>query len=761
MNNVSIRNLSVTSNSYIIGDTSMNNVSIRNLSVTSNSYIIGDTSMNNVSIRNLSVTGQSFIIGDTSMNNVSIRNLSVTGQSFIIGDTSMNNVSIRNLSVTGNASFVGDTSMNNVSIRTLFVRQNASFLGDTSMNNLSVNKLTINNLSIENTTFSGTTIFGTLASTPTTIFSTNYNGYFNGIYNTSGVLELGSTTFQRQRLTYNGTTGNMSMIWHTSPTDYTREAGRFEVVGRNTGTALDRINGDLSIEFTTTTIKNSVNVDSLTVNNNTININTGSGPTGYLNVPNVFQIGKGNKLIQMYFTPGASTDGYSSMLFCSYSGELRQAGRFETWDYGNGTSLTRGDFKIIFNSTTIPNNVNIGTEQSFTNSTTNTVDIGALNNTTVNIKGSTISIGSGTNYTGTLNLLTDGTSITNTINMGSNGTNINIATNTLFDKTVKIATESTNTNTVTIGTLNKTTLSIRGSTISIASGTNYSGTLNLLTDGTNVANTINMGCNGTDINIATSTSYDRTIKIATESTLANTINIGGATTSINICDYAGFNKTINIATKATNQNGNYVNIGTYALTYLLLKGVTLNIDVGNGISINSNINGITMKAPLLLEQATVPKFYPNTDGVGKFGSEYPIGSLRFATIYGNGGTPDYYNWPNDQFISDYSVPGGSFTSETNKLLTITPPDLGFWNIEINILLNAAQTWTLTLALEGGWNNFAIQTSTTATQRFHANTITGWYGGTPIAKKNNKCNLYVKSQSLLSISNIHIRILRII
>ena len=523
------------------------------------------------------------------MNNVSINNLSVRGNASFLGDTSMNNVSIRNLSVRGTAIFLGDTSMNNVSIRNLSVSTNAIFSGDTSMNNVSVNNLSINNLSITNITITGTTIFGQYASTPTTIFSTNYNGYFNGIYNTSGVLELGSKTFQRQRLTYDGT-GNMSMIWHASPTDYTREAGRFEVTGRNTGTALAKTNGDLNIEFTNTTLLNNVNIGTLTtssttntvtignsgttttingkidgtvsytgtiktnqiqpystgstqyklwfgtgstdqifigdnnitcttelhlgrnngliqigclgprsanidigaagfsgtlslatdggtantvniggtqstvrlrastlniectptITTNTINVNTaGTTVDSQLNVANVFKILNGNKGIALY--QGSDLGNYNSIIFYSYNTIFSQAGRFECRDESNGSDRTNGNFKIIFNSTTISNNVNIGTIQDFTTATTNTVNIGVLNNTAVNIKGSTITIAGGTNYSGTLNLLTDGTNIANTINMGSNGTDINIATSTTYDITIKIATNSTLANSVSLG----------------------------------------------------------------------------------------------------------------------------------------------------------------------------------------------------------------------------------------------------------------------------------------------------------------------
>ena len=212
------------------------------------------------------------------MNNVSIRNLSVTSNSFIIGDTSMNNVSIRNLSVTSNSFFIGDTSMNNVSINNLSVRGKTTFAGDVSMNNVSILNLSITNLSLVNTTFSGTTIFGNYNANTQQLFTTNYNGYFNGIYNNAGTLELGSNTFQRQKLYYDGT-GNMSMIWYASPTDYNREAGRFEVTGINTGVANEKRNGNLNIEFT-----------DIALNSNTINIASPLTPT-YTSVPSINEIG--------------------------------------------------------------------------------------------------------------------------------------------------------------------------------------------------------------------------------------------------------------------------------------------------------------------------------------------------------------------------------------------------------------------------------------------------------------------------------------
>jgi hypothetical protein len=78
------------------------------------------------------------------------------------------------------------------------------------------------------------------------------------------------------------------------------------------------------------------------------------------------------------------------MLFFSKSSTFREAGRFEMWDNGYGNQ-TNADFNIIFNTTTIPNNVNIGNTFAFTNATTNTVNIGGAA-TTVNINGADINI---------------------------------------------------------------------------------------------------------------------------------------------------------------------------------------------------------------------------------------------------------------------------------------------------------------------------------------------------------------------------------
>jgi hypothetical protein len=547
MNNVSIRNLSVTSNSYIIGDTSMNNVSIRNLSVTGESFIIGDTSMNNVSIRNLSVTSNSYIIGDTSMNNVSIRNLSVTGQSFIIGDTSMNNVSIsnllvrlnasfvgdtsmnnvsiRNLSVTGNASFVGDTSMNNVSIRTLFVRQNASFLGDTSMNNLSVNKLTINNLSIENTTFSGTTIFGAFASTPTTIFSTNFNGYFNGIYNTSGVLELGSTTFQRQRLTYNGTTGNMSMIWYASPTDYAREAGRFEVFGRNTGTAAAKTNGDLSIEFTSTTIKNTLKTDSIETSTN-----PATGITNYFLWSNVSYTN------QICFGSNSMTNTINQYVGLNNGPLNIGTGTGRTANINIASGINFG--ATVFIATTAP-----------TNGATNIVSIGS-GSTTIKLNANDISM-NGFN-TIVLNKLqvTDNLSVTNT------------------------------------GSLSVNKIDSYSNIVDYRLWSNATGT-RILFGSDSILNTVTheIACNNGICYIGNQVgrTADTRIHYNDSGAVVNNVNIGNSRTNFNLCNYAGYNQTINIAFDAT--SAHTINLGS-GTSLLNLRGSAITFQ--NTPTINTN-----------------------------------------------------------------------------------------------------------------------------------------------------------------------------
>jgi hypothetical protein len=391
---------------------------------------IDNLSAFNVSITNLSVRGNASFVGDTSMNNVSIQNLSVIGNASFIGDTSMNNVSIRNLSVIGNA------SMNDVSINNLSVSSKATFTGDISMNNLSVNNLSINNLFIQNTTFSGTTIFGTFASTPTTIFSTNYNGYFNGIYNTSGVLELGSTTFQRQRLTYNGT-DYMSMRWYASPTDYSREAGRFEVFARNTGTGVSRTNGDLNIQFTNTTMQNT---DTFSV----------------LSSPN------GRKGFRNYM--GEVMNNYSSMIFFSSSEQARDCGRFEFFDLNRG-NRTHGDMSIEFYLTTIQNNVNIGTNITMVTSSTNNTVL-TENAVSVGMAGTSIYLACADNYRKTIFIATNPSNALNAVYIGNERTDIDIGNNVSYQRTVNIAASSTNNaNNVNIGSLGQTYMKIYASQI--------------------------------------------------------------------------------------------------------------------------------------------------------------------------------------------------------------------------------------------------------------------------------------------------------
>jgi hypothetical protein len=168
--------------------------------------------------------------------------------------------------------------MNNVSINNLSVRGKTTFAGDVSMTNVSILNLSITNLSLVNTTFSGTTIFGNYNANTQQLFNTNYNGYFNGIYNNTGTLELGSTTFQRHQLYYDGR-GNMYMLWYASPTEYYREAGRFEVYGNNTGVANERRNGNLNIEFT-----------EISLSATNINIASPLTPT-YTSAPTINQIG--------------------------------------------------------------------------------------------------------------------------------------------------------------------------------------------------------------------------------------------------------------------------------------------------------------------------------------------------------------------------------------------------------------------------------------------------------------------------------------
>jgi uncharacterized protein YfkK (UPF0435 family) len=132
----------------------------------------------------------------------------------------------------------------------------------------------------------------------------------------------------------------------------------------------------------TTNINGTVTIaNTPTINTNIINLNTANDSWARLNIPSYFQLkSNNNKGIQMYLGPD---DNYSSMLFFSKSSVFRQAGRFEMWDNANGNE-TNADVRIIFNSTTITNNVNIGTVQAFTNAITNTVNIGT-STTTLNI----------------------------------------------------------------------------------------------------------------------------------------------------------------------------------------------------------------------------------------------------------------------------------------------------------------------------------------------------------------------------------------
>jgi hypothetical protein len=469
------------------------------------------------------------------MNNVSIRNLSVSTNAIFLGDTSMNNVSIRNLSVSTNAIFSGDTSMNNVSIRNLSVSTNAIFSGDTSMNNVSVNNLSINNLSITNITITGTTIFGQYASTPTTIFSTNFNGYFNGIYNTSGVLELGSKTFQRQRLTYDGT-GNMSMIWHASPTDYTREAGRFEIVGRNTGTALSRINGDLTIEFTTTTIKNNVIIDSLTVNNNTTttgtlfvnNINTSSSNIDYklwynttggriligsdnINNTTNHEIGCNNGIVYIGNQAGRAAD---TRIHNNNNGAANN-----TVNIGN----SRTDFNLCdfadFNKT-----INIATKATGTG---NWVNIGTYGQTYLVLKGTSAELNGANGLTLASN---DAMSLTATNGVTINsGVTINATTN--INATLKTNTiDAYSTGSVNLNLFNN---AANGAQIFLGPWEKTNETRIHLGRNNGPIEIANIDGRTYDVAIACASNFKAAINIATNSdTTSNTVSIGSSKTSV-------------------------------------------------------------------------------------------------------------------------------------------------------------------------------------------------------------------------------------
>ena len=196
--------------------------------------------------------------------------------------------------------------------------------------------------------------------------------------------------------------------------------------------------------------------------------------------------------------------------------------------------------------------------------TTNQTTFNLINTnaTSVNFAGAaaSLNIGSTTGNTTIASTLTvNGTSAS--IASTNNASTVNIATGTA-NNTVNIATNASGTHTIGIGNANSTT--------TIAGTLNSSGDFNVATDKLTVAsatgNTIIAGTltvNGTSANIA-STNNASTVNIAS-GTAGNTISIGSASgTNANTVRIAQSNAAhiISIGSTATGTSGNTINIAT-------------------------------------------------------------------------------------------------------------------------------------------------------------------------------------------------------
>lgn len=183
-NNTTIYNSLYVSGYSLLGSVSVNsNLIISNTSILNYATIMGDLTLNDFSSNTVSITGNINVIGGTNYNNISINsNLLVSGYTNINGNsTVLNNLYVSNNSIIyGNISILGNLNVTNMSIQDSLVVS-----GNTIMKSLNI---------------SGTTTFGALnilgnINGRLRNFDTNEDAANNGIplfglYRTGGIVKI-------------------------------------------------------------------------------------------------------------------------------------------------------------------------------------------------------------------------------------------------------------------------------------------------------------------------------------------------------------------------------------------------------------------------------------------------------------------------------------------------------------------------------------------------------------------------------------------
>ena len=160
MNDVKVRNLDVSENLVVSGetillkadisenllvkgDTFVNDVNAVNMDLSGTLDVRGSSHFSNITTSHTDVCGNLTVDGNTTVKNMEAENIELNENLLVKGDTVVNDVNAKNVDISENLLVKGDTVVNDVNAKNVDISENLVVKGDTVLENVNVKNLDI------------------------------------------------------------------------------------------------------------------------------------------------------------------------------------------------------------------------------------------------------------------------------------------------------------------------------------------------------------------------------------------------------------------------------------------------------------------------------------------------------------------------------------------------------------------------------------------------------------------------------------------